>query len=127
VPDFGARPGQWIGFAANLTGVFFTTSQSTVPALRNAIKDALLVNPGAIQNPDGEAADRAVAVVKAATPSFNAWRFAGAVLISAALLAVAIWTAQNDLADISKVLMNSFVGFSGIALGLLGGEAQKSV
>lgn len=108
-------------------GVFFTSSLSTVPALTTAIKDALLVNPSAVPNPDDEAASRAAMLIRTATPTFNVWRFAGAVMIFAALLSVAIWTAQHDLTDISKMLMNSFVGSSGIALGLLGGEAQKSV
>jgi hypothetical protein len=47
------------------------------------------------------------------------------VLISGVLLWAAIWTAQHNLPDISKALMNSFAGFSGVVLGLLGGEAQK--
>lgn len=108
-------------------GVFFTSSQSPVPTIKTAIRDALLVNPAAVPNADSEAANRTIAVIGAATRIFNFWRFIGALLISAALLSVAIWTAKNDLPDISKVLVNSFVGFSGIALGLLGGEAQKSI
>ncbi len=107
-------------------GVFFTSPQSTMPAIRTAIRDALLVNPNVLVNPDDEAANRAVTLISTAAPTFNVWRFLGAVVISVALLSVAIWTAQHDLPEISKVLMNSFVGYSGIALGLLGGEAQKS-
>jgi hypothetical protein len=61
------------------------------------------------------------------SPAFNAWRLAGAAVASAALVWAAIWTGQHDLPDISKTLMTSFTAFSGIVLGLLGGEAQKSL
>ena len=72
------------------------------------------------------ASPRTVQVVQATSPAFNAWRFGGAVAIAVALLLGAIWTGKHDLPDISKALMSSFSGFSGLVLGLMGGEAQKS-
>ncbi len=107
-------------------GVFFTSAQPLMPAISAALESALSVNPHNIVSPSHEAAKRAVDLTATIAPKFNPWRFAAAVAISAALLWTAIWTAQNNLADISKALMNSFAGFSGVVLGLLGGEAQKS-
>lgn len=82
--------------------------------------------PDAVIDPGLEASDRTVQLVQAVAPKFNALRFGGAVAISGALLWGAVWTGQHNLLDISKELMNSFAGFSGLVLGLLGGEAQKS-
>jgi hypothetical protein len=107
-------------------GVFFTSSQPVVLVIKTAIENALLVDPSKISTPAQEAAKRALDLTATVAPKFNPWRFVGAVLIAGALLYAAIWTAQHDLPDISKALMNSFAGFSGIVLGLLGGEAQTS-
>jgi len=107
-------------------GIFFTSSQPALPTVRNAIADALKVDFQTVANPQKEAADRTVALSNAVSPQFNPWRFVAAIVISVALLLGAIWTAQHQLADISKALMTSFTAFSGIVLGLLGGEAQKA-
>jgi hypothetical protein len=107
-------------------GIFFTSSKPAVPTTNTAFKEALLIDPKTITAIDQEAAHRTVQLSQALSPSFNAWRFGGAVVIAGALLLVAIWTGRHDLPDISKGLMDAFSGFSGIVLGLLGGEAQKS-
>jgi len=106
-------------------GIFFTAHQPVVPEIQSAIRIALMVDPKTLPNVDQEAAERTLTIINATGPQFNPGRFFAAVLISGALLWGAIWTAQHNLADISKALLNSFVGFSGIVLGLLGGEAQK--
>lgn len=106
-------------------GIFFTAHQPVVPEIQSAIRIALMVDPKTMANVDQEAAERTMGVINATGPQFNPGRFLGAVVISGALLWGAIWTAQHNLPDISKVLLDSFVGFSGIVLGLLGGEAQK--
>ena len=108
-------------------GIFFAASQSPVPAIRSAIKDALLVQPNSIQDPDREALSRSDMLIRSATPVFQVWRFAAAVVISAVLLGMAIWTKARHFDEISTTLMSTFVGFSGLVLGLLSGEAQKSV
>jgi hypothetical protein len=110
-------------------GVFFTSNQSAVPAITTAIKDALMVSPNTVSSPEREAVDRAATVIRSATPQFQVWRFLGAVVICAVLLALAIWTKGKgkDYDDISTTLLTSFTAFSGLVLGLLGGEAQKSV
>jgi len=106
-------------------GIFFTAHQPVVPEIQSAIRIALMVDPKTLPNVDQEAAERTLTIINATGPQFNPGRFFAAVLISGALLSGAIWTAQHNLADISKALLNSFAGFSGIVLGLLGGEAQK--
>ena len=106
-------------------GIFFASHQPVVPEIRSAIRVALLVDPTNVPNVDQDAAQRTLDLVRATAPQFNPLRFLGAVLIAGALLGAAIWTAQHNLLEISKELMNSFAGFSGIVLGLLGGEAQK--
>jgi hypothetical protein len=73
-----------------------------------------------------DAADRTVKLTSSITPAFNPWRFAGAIAIAATLLWASIWTAQHQLPEISKTLLDCFSGFSGLVLGLLGGEAQKA-
>jgi hypothetical protein len=107
-------------------GIFFASPQPALPAIRSAIKECLLIDPKTLADPDREAAHRTLLVSRAVSPTFNTWRFVGAVVIAAALLAGAVWTGLHNLPDISKALMTSFSGFSGIVLGLLGGEAQKS-
>jgi len=106
-------------------GIFFTAHQPVVPEIHSAIRIALMVEPNSLGNVDQEAAERTMGVINATGPQFNPGRFLGAVVIAGALLWGAIWTAQHNLPDISKALLNSFAGFSGIVLGLLGGEAQK--
>jgi len=106
-------------------GIFFVTHQPVVPEIHSALRIALLANPDTLGNVDQEAAQRTLELITATAPQFSPSRFCGAVLIAGALLCGGIWTAQHNLPDISKDLMNSFAGFSGIVLGLLGGEAQK--
>ena len=106
-------------------GIFFASHQPVVPEINSAIRVALQVDPNSIKNVDHEAAQRTLELIRATAPQFSPLRFCGAVLIAGALLGAGIWTAQHNLPDISKDLMNSFAGFSGLALGLLGGEAQK--
>ena len=107
-------------------GIFFTSPQPTLPTTTAAFEEALLVDPKSVPDVKKEAAHRTIRLSQATSPTFNAWRFGGAVLIAVALLLGAIWTEQHNLSDISKGLMDSFSGFSGLVLGLLGGEAQKS-
>lgn len=107
-------------------GIFFTSSRPVVPAINESLRDALMLNPSELLDIDAEASKRAVKLTDATTPQFNAWRFGAAVTIAGALLWGAIWTSRHNLPDISKSLMDSFSGFSGLVLGLLGGEAQKS-
>ena len=106
-------------------GIFFESHQPVVPEINSALRIALLVDPASVGNIEHEAAQRTLGLIQATSPQFNPLRFFGAVLIAAALLAGGIWAAQHNLPDISKNLMYSFDGFSGIVLGLLGGEAQK--
>lgn len=108
-------------------GIFYTAQQPAMPMIRAALEDALKTDPRSLQQPlSHEAAGRALDVSQRVAPQFNALRFGIATLIAAVLLATAIWTKQQGLDDISKSLMTSFSGFSGIVLGLLGGESQKS-
>ena len=106
-------------------GIFFTSHQPVVPEIQNALSIALQVDPSSLSNVDQEAAQRTLTLIQATAPQFSPSRFFGAVVIAGALLGAGIWAAQHNLPDISKDLMNSFAGFSGIVLGLLGGEAQK--
>jgi hypothetical protein len=108
-------------------GVFYTAQAPAVATIKSAIEEALKVDPKTLSDPSADAAARTVAVADKVTPQFNAWRFGAATVIAVVLLLTAIWTAQQQgLSDISKTLMTSFSSFSGIVLGLLGGEAQKS-
>jgi hypothetical protein len=107
-------------------GIFYTSSKPVLPEVHNTILDALRTNLANPNDAEPQAAKRTLDLVKKTDPSFNAWRFAAAVTIACGLLLGAIWTGQHNLADISKELMTSFSGFSGLVLGLLGGEAQKS-
>lgn len=107
-------------------GIFFTSPRPSLPTITTALEDALRVDPQALTDFKKEAAERTSQIVQSTTPTFQAWRFVGAVVIAVGLVLVAIWTKQHDLDDISKGLMDSFSGFSGVVVGLLGGEAQKS-
>jgi len=106
-------------------GIFFT-SRPALPTISAAFRESLLVDPKTLPDIENEVARRTIQVSQALSRTFDAWRFGGAVVIAVALLLAAIWTGQHNLPDISKALMNSFSGFSGVVLGLLGGEAQKS-
>lgn len=105
-------------------GIFFTSPEPVLPKIQSALAEALALNSSNL-DVHAEAAKRTVGVAKAVAPKFKPWRLVGAVVIALALLVGAIWTGQHNLPDISKDLMTSFQGFSGIVLGLLGGEAQK--
>jgi hypothetical protein len=107
-------------------GIFFTSRGSVVPEIHDAIRAALIVDPHLVSNADEEAAHRTADVVRTTAAEFRPLRFFCALLVSVALVTAAVWTAQHGLSDISKQLMNCFVGFSGAVLGLLCGESQKS-
>ena len=105
-------------------GIFFTSPQPVLPAIESAMELALAVEPHTVKDLKKEAAHRTMEVHKHVVPQFNPWRFGGAAVIAVALVLAAIWAEQHQLADISKVLIDSFSGYSGVVLGLLGGEAQ---
>jgi hypothetical protein len=106
-------------------GVFFTSHQPVVPEVNSAIKVALMVDPNSLGDVEQEASQRTIALIRATSPQFNPSRFLTALLIAGALLWGGIWAAQHNLPDISTDLMDSFMGFSGLVLGLLGSEAQR--
>jgi hypothetical protein len=107
-------------------GIFFTSSRPVASTIESALEDALSTDPTTLRaNLRTEAAARAHSVAKTAAPQFKLRNFIGALLISAALLITAICVDKSH-PDIAKTLMTSFTSFSGIVLGLLGGEAQKS-
>jgi hypothetical protein len=106
-------------------GIFFVSHQPVMAEINSAIRVALLAEPETLGNVEHEAAQRTLELIRATVPQFSPSRFCGAVLIAGGLLWGGIWTAQHNLPDISKELMNSFAGFSGIVVGLLSGEAQK--
>jgi hypothetical protein len=107
-------------------GLFYTARQPAIPTIKGAIEDALRVDPGQVPDTNREAAARTLEVAKQTQAEFNAPRFIAAIVIGAVLLGAAIWTAKQGLDDISKNLMTAFNGYSGIVIGLLGGEAQKT-
>src|SRR5689334_23119246 len=108
-------------------GIFFTVKKPVAPAVKDALNSALIQDPKSLaHSPDAEAAERAHELVKTTTPEFNLRNFVLAVIISGVLLGLAIWLDNDAHKDISKALMTSFQSFSGIVVGLLGGEAQKS-
>jgi Na+/H+-dicarboxylate symporter len=108
-------------------GVFFTSQNPVAPAIKQALKDALQQDPKTLTVlPETEASARAHQLAQTTTPQFNLRNFLLAVIIAAVLLGLAIWLDNDTHRDISKALMTSFTSFSGIVLGLLGGEAQKS-
>ena len=107
-------------------GIFFASRRPIVPEIHDAIRGALMVDPHLVSNAEDEAAHRTADVVRTTAAQFHVLRFFCAALISAALVAGAIWTGRNSLPDISKQLMNCFVAFSGAILGLLCGESQRS-
>ena len=106
-------------------GIFFTSHQPVVAEVNSAIKMALLVDPKTFENVEHEAAQRTLGLVQVTAPTFSPSRFLGALLIGAALLCAGIWTSRYDLPEISKDLMRCFIGYSGIVVGLMAGEAQK--
>jgi len=107
-------------------GIFFTAKKPVAPAVKDALKLALIKDPNSLTNsPDAEAAARANELVKETTPQFNLRNFVLAVIISGVLLGLAI-ALDDTHKEISKALMTSFQSFSGIVVGLLGGEALKS-
>lgn len=107
-------------------GIFFASDQPVVAEIHSAIHDALLVEPHLVKNAEEEASHRTLDVVRATAGRFKPVRFLCALLIAAALFAGAVWTARQNLLEISKQLMVLLAGFSGIVIGVLVGEAQKS-
>ena len=107
-------------------GVFFTSPHPVAPAIQAALEDALTTDPKTLRAaPHVEAAAKAHELAQTTAPQFNLRNFVGALAISAALLITAICIDKSH-PEIAKTLMTSFTSFSGIVLGLLGGEAQKS-
>ncbi len=106
-------------------GIFFVSHQPVVAEINSAIRVALSTDSAGLGNVEQEAAKRTLELIRATSPQFRPSRFFGAVVIAGFLLVGGIWTAQHNLPDISRDLMDSFVGFSGIVIGLLAGEAQK--
>jgi len=103
-------------------GIFFE-SEPLFPPLRSALENALKVNPSSIPNLGEEAVTRATQLHQEVVGQIKWVRVVIALCICAVLLALAIYTARQNLADISKSLMTSFQSFSGLVVGLLGGEA----
>jgi hypothetical protein len=103
-------------------GIFFE-SKPLFPPLRLALESALKVPPITIPNLGGEAITRAAQLHQEVVGQINWARLGIALCICAVLLVLAIYTAHQNLADISKSLMTTFQSFSGLVVGLLGGEA----
>lgn len=107
-------------------GIFFTSQEPVMPTIHTTIAEALRFDPQGIVDFDREASHRTVKLRQSTAPKFNGGRFLAALALSGVLLFLAIWTADHNLADISKTLMTSFQTYNGILVGLLGGEAQKA-
>lgn len=108
-------------------GIFYTTQRRAIPEIRKAMADALRTDPTKVSDIGQAATDRTAQLQESVSPTFNVFRFVAAAIIAIVLLATAIWTAKDGLNDISSHLMTSFTAYSGIVLGLLGGEAQKNL
>lgn len=104
----------------------FVRSDNLTPVITNALRSALSLNPATIADTQGEADSRAAKVVQQLTTEIAWPRLLIAVGIAFLLLGVAIWTAQANMPDISKGLMTSFQSFSGLVVGILGGEVATS-
>lgn len=102
----------------------FVKSANLRPLLTSALADALRLNN--VANVQEEAETLSADISEALTAEIAWPRFLVAVLIAFLLLAGAIYTAKTDLPDISKGLMTSFQSFSGLIVGLLGGEVASS-
>ena len=106
-------------------GIFFGSAKPTRPVFVTGMR----VDSNAVREPNPEALQGVLGVAEHDAnpdPPFYAWRFLGAVVIALVVVLAAIWTAQHNLSDISKGLMDSFAGFSGLVAGLLAGEAPKN-
>ena len=105
----------------------FVQSANLEPEVTNALANALSADAGKLENDvQSEAAKRSSEVIKAVSPKIAWSRLLVAIVIALALVAAAIYTASNNLTDISKGLMTSFQSFSGLVVGLLGGEFAAS-
>ncbi|HEV8494336.1 MAG TPA: hypothetical protein VGR76_18800, partial [Candidatus Angelobacter sp.] len=92
-------------------GIFFTQKRAMAPAVKDALKSALIQDPKSLTNsPDAEAADRAQDLAKTTTPEFNLRNFVLAVIIAGVLLGLAI-ALDDTHKEISKALMTSFQSF----------------
>lgn len=109
-------------------GLFFASPQPALPAATAEFRDALNFDAKSMTDADTdrEAGLRAVRLSQKVTPKFRPWRFAGAALVAAAIVVVAIWTEQHNLHDISKTLMSCFPPLVSLIAGLIAGEAQRS-
>jgi uncharacterized membrane protein YgcG len=104
----------------------FVTSANLLPVIQNALTSALAQNPSQIPNVQQEASNRATGAIQQLTMQIAWPRLLVAAVIAAMLLAGAIWAAKTNLTNISTELMTSFQSFSGIVVGLLGGEVAAS-
>jgi hypothetical protein len=100
----------------------FIKSKFLFPPIHNSLKDALSTNPAALTDLPSEAVDRTSKVVEELSVEIQWDRLIMAIVIWLVLLVVVNITALYNLADISKGLMTSFQSFSGLLVGLIGGE-----
>ena len=107
-------------------GIFFTYPRPNQNILTEASKKSPPGDPTSQFKTDQRVPHNSMQLSHFLEPTLNRGRFVGALTIATVLLLGAIWTGQHNLPDISNKLMDSFSGFSGIVLGLLGGEVQKS-
>ena len=109
----------------NDMGIFLKSSNLS-PVIKDALASALRVNPVQLADVQGEAANRTTSAIQQLTMEVAWPRLLLAVVFALALLGLAIWTAKANLLDISKELMTSFQAYSGLVVGLLGGEVAAS-
>lgn len=103
----------------------FVKSQNLTSLLAPAIAHALKEVPDHIGDPQIEATKRSMQVVGQLTTEIEWPRLLIAVAIAFVLLGLAIWTAKTN-PNISTSLMTSFQSFSGLVVGLLGGEVAAT-
>jgi hypothetical protein len=104
----------------------FLETKNMRPLMTKALTDALAINPANISDVQGKAASLSENVLQSLTASVAWPRVLVAILIGFLLLVAAIYTGKANLPDISKGLMTSFQSFSGLVVGLLGGEIAAS-
>jgi hypothetical protein len=103
-------------------GIFYR-SAPLKPVVKEALQEAIAINPGAVADPQRTADEKAEQVVGQVSGRFAWGRLAVAVGLLVAVLVACIYTGQNEkLQELYKLLLHSFELLLGAVIGLLTGE-----
>lgn len=108
-------------------GIFFE-AKPVRPAVREAIRDAIITDHATVENLDAEANARADSVANELLggAAFNTGRFLIAAAIFLAIVVAAIISEAADLDESNEALFGLATTIFGVVVGFLGGEKSST-